>query len=137
MTESVKMPEASCVYRKLSLWHFAIGAALVNPKYREKLLALTTDDSSLGEVAPLVEAIRVGDGAGVWSALNAYWVTQEGQETAIDAILRKLEGDAWKNSVSTTYNNVIRDLGNEKDAQPAINALTELLSKYKGQAPVP
>jgi hypothetical protein len=126
----VHVPESTAIYRKLALWHYALGASLVSPKYREKLLEkLGTADPCLGEIAALVQALKTGDGAGVWSAMKAYWIEQEGTETVIDAIIKSLEASTWGTSVSASYNALISAHGKGEEIKGHVDELKALLDK--------
>jgi len=126
----IHAPESTAAYRKLALWHYALGAALVSPKYREKLLTrLETADPCLGEIADLMKALRTGDGAGVWTAMKVYWIEQEDKETVIDAVIKSLEASTWGTSVSASYNALIRAHSNGEDTEKHVLGLRALLDK--------
>ena len=121
------------IYRKMALWHYALGAALHDPEYRKRLLAIASSmDGQAGEASDLIEALRVNDGKGVWTAMKCYWVEQQDNESVMDAILRKLEKDCWKESLRQTYNDLIRDIASERPVDGHIAALKGILDKYKG-----
>lgn len=126
--------ENSDAYRRLAIWHFTIGAALIDPAYRKRLIAkVDTKSPELGEIAPLIEALRKSDVKGVWSAMKAYWLEQEGDELVTDALLRKVEALSWGSNVSYMYNGLIKAYrdGNHSESIVMASELKKALEKLE------
>jgi len=93
MNEITEKNIAQVFPRELNLWCMAIGAALADDDFRDKLLeAVNPGDIGAGEVSPLLKAIKDRNAKLVWHELRVVFRVKETHPKAIDAILEQLRG---------------------------------------------
>ena len=120
-------------YRELAIYHYVIGAMLVDKDFRSKALEVLPE-KAMPEIDPIVAAIATSDATAVWNGFSHYGIRQEGQETVLEAILRTLASMVMKRQIrdgSKQLSNLMSDWGSE-ESKIVATRLQDALAKYLG-----